>query len=392
VWSIPSADPERDLVFVPTSSPSPDFYGGERKGDNLYADSVVALRASSGELVWYFQTVHHDLWDYDLASQPVLLDFPQADGRLVPAVAQATKMGHVFFLDRETGKPLIPVEERRVPPSTVPGERAAETQPFPSWPPSLAPQQVDRDTVFGFTPWDRARCRQRLAELRNEGVFTPPSLEGTLLYPGTAGGSNWGSVAYDPVRRLLVANTSNIAQTVQLVPHEQADALAAARSGRRFSGFAQMAGTPYSAVTGVFVSPWTVPCVRPPWGHLTALDLAGRSFAWRRSLGTTRDLAPVPIALELGTPNQGGPILTAGGMLFIAAALDDVLRGFDSETGELAWSARLPAGAQATPMTYRARPGGRQFVVVAAGGHAQLGTTRGDFVLAFALPASPEGR
>jgi quinoprotein glucose dehydrogenase len=390
VWSIPSADPERDLVFVPTSSPSPDFYGGERLGDNRYADSVVALRGSTGELVWHFQTVHHDLWDYDVASQPVLIDFPLADGRQVPAVAQATKMGHLFFLDRESGEPLVPVEERPVPPSTVPGERAAPTQPFPSWPPSLAPQAVDAETVFGFTPWDRARCRERLAAMRNEGVFTPPSFEGSLLYPGTAGGSNWGSVAYDPERRLLVANTSNVAQTLQLAARDQLDEALRARRGS-YAGVARMLGTPYVAVSGVFTSPLGAPCIRPPWGALTALDLASRARAWRRPLGTIRELAPVPIALEFGTPNQGGPIVTAGGLVFVAAAMDDALRAFDLETGALLWSERLPAGAQATPMTYRARPGGRQYVVIAAGGHSQLGTTRGDHVLAFALPNADAG-
>jgi len=387
VWSIPSADPERGLVFVPTSSPSPDFYGGERKGDNLYADSVVALDSLTGERVWHFQTVHHDLWDYDLASQPVLIDLPPGDpgGPARPAVAQATKMGHLFFLDRESGEPLIPVEERPVPSSTVPGERAAETQPFPTWPPSLAPQTIRPKQAFGFTPWDRAQCRARLAKLRNEGIFTPPSFEGSVLYPGVAGGSNWGSVAYDAERKLLIANTSNMALTLQILTREQAKA---ARAGQTYSSIAEMAGTPYAARTGVLVSPWTVPCVAPPWGKLTALDLETRTIAWEQPLGSTLDLSPValPFGLELGTPNQGGPIVTRGGLVFIAAAMDDYLRAFDVETGERLWQARLPAGAQATPMTYRVRSGGRQYVVIAAGGHSQLRTTRGDSVIAFALP------
>ncbi|MEE9608003.1 MAG: pyrroloquinoline quinone-dependent dehydrogenase, partial [Myxococcota bacterium] len=383
VWSLASADPERDLVFVPTSSPSPDFYGGERLGDNLYADSVVALRASTGEVVWHFQTVHHDLWDYDLASQPVLIDFPQQDGSTVPAVAQATKMGNLFFLHRETGEPLIPVEERPVPQSTVPGERTSPTQPFPSWPPPLAPQRLDPDAVFGLTFWDRAQCRELLGNLRNEGVFTPPSFEGSLLYPGTAGGSNWGSVAWDPERQLLVANTSNVSEISRLVPRGQFRP--EKRSGW-FSGHSKMEGTPYVRTGGVLVSPWVIPCVPPPWGSLTALDLRRREVAWRSPLGTTRDRAPLGIPLRWGLPNMGGPIVTAGGLVFIGASMDDYLRAFDLETGEELWKARLPAGGQATPMTYRVRPGGRQFVVIAAGGHAQLRTRKGDSVLAYALP------
>ena len=393
VWSIPSADPERGLVFVPTSSPSPDFYGGERKGDNLYADSVVALDAETGERVWHFQTVHHDLWDYDLASQPVLIDFPAGEHASTtrPAVAQATKMGHLFFLDRESGEPLIPVEERPLPPSTVPGERAAETQPFPTWPPSLVPQTIRPDQAFGFTPWDRAQCRERLEQLRNEGIFTPPSFEGSVLYPGVAGGSNWGSVAYDAERKLMIANTSNMALTLQILTREQASA---ARAGKAYSSIAEMAGTPYAARSGVLVSPWTVPCVAPPWGKLTALDLENGTIAWEQPLGSTADLSPVPMpfGLDLGTPNQGGPIVTRGGLVFVAAAMDATLRAFDVETGERLWQARLPAGAQATPMTYRVRPGGRQYVVIAAGGHSQLRTARGDSVIAFALPAADTPR
>ena len=385
VWSIPSADPERGLVFVPTSSPSPDWYGGERLGDNLYADSVVALRAETGELVWYFQTVHHDLWDYDLASQPVLIDFPLPEGGSVPAVAQATKMGNLFLLHRETGEPLIPVEERPVPQSTVPGERTSPTQPFPTWPPPLAPQRLDPDEVFGMTFWDRGKCREKLENMRNEGIFTPPSFEGTVIYPGTAGGSNWGSVAYDPVRKLLIANTSNMAQTTRLVRREEFDP-SQRRGGGWFGGYSKMEGTPYVEQGGVLVSPWVTPCVPPPWGTLTALDLGRREVAWKSVLGTTRDLAPLGIALPWGVPNMGGPIATAGGLVFIGATMDDYLRAFDTETGEELWKARLPAGGQATPMTYRVRDDGRQFVVIAAGGHSQMRTRQGDSLMAFALP------
>jgi len=379
VWSLASYDPERDLVFVPTSSPSPDWYGGERLGDNRHADSVVALRASTGERVWSFQTVRHNLWDYDVASQPVLLDLP-AGGRLVPAVAQATKTGNLFFLDRETGRPLIPVEERAAPASDVPGERTAATQPFPTWPPPLAPQGILPDQVWGLTPWDRGKCRERVRAMRSEGIYTPPSFEGSVVFPGTAGGSNWGSVAWDAQRRILVANTSRVANTIQLFPSDSTPE----RGPFDYVGY--MGGTPYLFRFGVLISPWGVPCNPPPWGALTALDLDARKVLWESTLGTTRDLAPLGIALPWGTPNMGGPVVTAGGLVFIAATMDDYLRAFDLATGEELWKGRLPAGGQATPMTYRVRENARQLVVIAAGGHAQLRTRRGDSVIAFGLP------
>jgi quinoprotein glucose dehydrogenase len=382
VWSLPSADPLRDLVFLPTSSPSPDYYGGERIGANRHADSVVALRASTGEFVWAFQTVHHDLWDYDVGSQPVLIEL-EVEGEVVPAVVQATKMGNLFFLHRETGVPLFPVEERPVPQTDVPGEVTAQTQPFPTWPPPLVPQKLEPGDAWGLTPWDRGRCADRLRGLRSEGVFTPPSLQGSVVFPGPAGGSNWGSVAWDPERKLLVANTSRMANVIQLVPREQAHFQ---RDRKHYVSRAEQAGTPYVGRMSVLVSPWGIPCNPPPWGTLAALDLGARAQRWEVPLGTTRDLAPLPIPLPWGTPNMGGPLVTAGGLVFVGAALDNYLRAFDVETGELLWKGRLPAGGQATPMTYRARRDGRQFVVIAAGGHAQMRSRAGDELIAFALP------
>ena len=381
-WSILSGDAERDLVFVPTGSGSPDFYGGERRGQNVYTDSVVALRASTGAVVWHFQTVRHDLWDYDVPAQPVLVTV-RRDGADVPAVAQATKMGHLFVLHRETGVPLFPVEERAVPQTTVPGEQTWPTQPFPTRPPPLVPQRLTPDDAWGLTFWDRGRCRDVMKRLRSEGIFTPPSTEGTIVFPGNAGGTNWGSVAWDAGRGLLLVNTSRVAHVITLIPR---DGYSTARAARRDAEYGRQAGTPYAMRREPLLSPLGIPCNPPPWGTLAAVDLATGAVRWEVTLGTTRDLSPIPVGARWGTPNMGGPITTASGLVFIGAAMDNYLRAFDVETGAELWKGRLPAGGQATPMTYRVREGGKQFVVIAAGGHGRLGTKLGDTVVAFTLP------
>jgi quinoprotein glucose dehydrogenase len=385
-WAPFAADPGRGLLFVPTGNPSPDYFGGARSGRDHYGSSVIALEAASGRVRWHFQTVRHDLWDYDVASQPMLLEI-ERDGRTVPALLQATKMGHLFLLDRETGAPLYPIEERPVPASDVPAEAASPTQPFPTFPAPLHPARLAPDDAFGFTPWDRGVCRAKLAALRNEGIFTPPSLRGSLLYPGTAGGVNWGGAAWDPGRRLLVLNLNRVAQSITLVPRESEAARAASRRERIV--FPQR-GTPYAAILEVVTSPFGVPCSPAPWGTLLAVDLTDGRVRWEEPFGTTRDLAPLPLPLRLGLPSMGGPITTAGGLVFVGAALDDYLRAYDVESGAELWRARLPAGGQATPMTYRLRPDGRQLVVIAAGGHGTLGTRQGDWVVAFALPEPEE--
>ena len=381
-WSILSVDPERDLVFVPTGSASPDFYGGERTGDNRWANSVVALRGSTGELVWGYQLVHHDLWDYDVPAQPTLVTL-RRNGEEIPAVAQASKMGLVFVLHRETGEPLFPVEERPVPQSDVPGERTSPTQPFPTLPPPLVPHRFAPEDAWGLTPWDRGRCRELFQGLRYDGIFTPPSLQGTLLFPGGAGGTNWGSVAFEPSSGLLVLNTSSVPHSVRLIP--QAD-LAETRRANPGKEVSPQAGAPYGMIRDVVLSPLGVPCNPPPWGQLHAIDLSTGRVRWQVTLGTTRDLAPVPIPIGWGTPNMGGPIITATGLVFIGAAMDDYLRAFDLESGAELWKGRLPAGGQATPMTYRLGEDRRQYVVIAAGGHGKMGSRLGDSLVAFALP------
>lgn len=382
-WSILSVDAGRGLVFVPTGSASPDFFGGERTGNNEYANSLVALRAASGEMVWHRQLVHHDLWDYDLPAQPLLIDF-ERDGKLIPAVVQATKTGMLFIFDRETGEPVFDIIERPVPASDVAGESASPTQPFPATPALTSHAAVTPEDAWGLTFYDRGKCRALISQYRSEGIFTPPSLRGTILSPGYAGGVNWGSLAFDNERQLVIAAVNHLPMVATLIPRDQFDPkqLSAAHP---HSEFARQQGTPYGLRREPLLSPLGLPCVAPPWGTLAAVDLRRNTIRWQVMLGSTRDKTPwfVPSS-TLGMPNMGGPIVTAGGLAFVAAATDNYLRAFDVATGRELWKGRLPAGGQATPMTYER--GGRQFVVIAAGGHGRLGTTRGDYVVAFALP------
>ncbi len=376
-WAPLSVDTERHLVFVPTGSASPDFFGGARLGDNRWANSIVALDGDSGKLKWGQQLVHHDLWDYDVGSQPTLANI-QHDGKSVPAVIQATKTGFLFTFDRDTGVPLFPIVERAVPQDAVPGEHPSPTQPYPTAPPALVRQsKITPDDAWGVAWFDTRACRKRIEAYRSEGMFQPPALKDSLMQPGNAGGSNWGGIAFDPQRQLAVANTMNLPFVVALIPRAE---LAAQRASEEYQDFefARQLGTPYGMRRKSFTSGFGIPCVKPPWGTLAAVDMQRGVIKWQIPLGDTPG-----IHLNLGMPGLGGPIVTAGGLIFIAASLDDRLRAFDTDSGKLLWTATLPAGGQATPMTYAID--GRQYLVIAAGGYKDM-SDRGDYLIAYALP------
>ena len=384
-WTAFSVDAGLGLVYVPTGNTSPDYYGGQRDGLDFYSSSIVALDGKTGEVRWHFPTVHHDLWDYDAPSQPVFLNFAK-NGSVVPALIQPTKMGHLFFLDRRSGEPLFPVEERPVPQGGAPGETLSPTQPFPILPEPLHPATLTPDDAWGFTPWDRAKCRDLIAGARSEGIFTPPSLEGSIQFPGMVGGSNWGSGSVDPERGVFVINTIRLATYIRLVPRAEFDKQFP--DGPPKFGYEPQEGTPYALQRHFLTSPLGAPCNPPPWGTLAAIDVKTGEKRWEVPLGTTRDLAPFPVWIfaPVGVPNIGGPITTASGLTFIGATTDRYLRAFRTETGEELWRARLPTTAHATPMTYRLREDGRQYVVVAAGGHGLIPSKPGDALIAFALP------
>jgi len=388
-WSLMSVDEERDLVFIPTSSAAPDFFGGTRPGDNPYANSTVALRGSTGEMVWAFQTVHHDVWGRDAVSQPVLVDIRRG-ATTMPAVVQLTKHGFTFVLNREVGTPIFPVEERKLSVPGVAGESLAPTQPFPAAPPPLAPIRLSPADAWGFTFYDQGVCRQILERYRTGGPFLPPTLEGTVVMPGTVSG--WGSGAFDSGRNLFVTNAMSVPELIRLVPRDAAGDPVDNPAGDPVDNpvdndpaVTVIEGTPYAVEYGSqqLLSPLGLPCIAPPWHRLVAIDLGSGKEVWSAPLGSLDKIAGLP--LELGAPGVGGPIVTAGGLVFIGATADEKFRAFDIDTGKKLWEAELPTSGMATPMTYAVD--GRQFIVIAAGGHQDhYPQGIGDYLVAFALP------
>lgn len=382
VWPPFSVDEDRNLVVVATGSPSVDVYGAHRTDPMPYANAVIALDGETGAVRWHHQIVHHDLFDYDLPSQPLLVDI-RRDGVAIPAVVQITKMGTVFVFHRETGEPLFPIEERPVPVSDIPGERSAATQPVPISPAPFSHQAVREDDVFGLTFWDRNACKESLKDLRYDGIYTPASLKGSLIFPSPGGGGNWGGAAYDPASNMLIVKGQNFANIFRLVPaadDEQAAGLFEVSTLNRF-----MEGTPYRIDGGRWESPFGVPCNPPPWGELTAIDLGSGQTLWRRPMGQVPfgPFGMLKSPKAWGGPISGGPMITAGGLIFMAGTMEGQFRALNQDTGETVWSTTLPAPGMAVPMTYELN--GRQFIVIAAGGSALVGTELSDHLVAFTL-------
>ena len=400
-WAPMAADPKLGLVYVPTGNATPDFFGGHRTpAMDQYASSIVALDGATGSVRWSFQTTHHDLWDYDVASPPTLLDVQTPRG-MVPAVLQGTKRGELFLLDRRTGRPLAAVEERAVPVSTVPGERSSPTQPFSVGLPNFAGPEPAEARMWGLTPFDQLWCRIKFRQADYRGTMTPIQLaRPTVTFPGYLGGHEWGGVSVDRRRGIVLVNSNRVANYNRLLTRAEADRLGVRPFGNGEAGFVgrevAQQGTPYAADIRPFLSPLGVPCTQPPFGMLSAIDMKTRKLLWSRPFGTGRDSGPVGIAsgipLEMGVPNIGGSLVTDAGLTFIGATQDAYLRAIDTTTGRELWRARLPAGGQATPMTYWSAASGRQFVVIAAGGHGGIMSKTGDYIVAYALPRRSTGQ
>jgi len=387
-WSRIVVDEPRGLVFLGTGSPSPDYFGGLRPGNNEYANSLVVLKGATGEVAWHFQTVRHDLWDYDIAAPPLLFPFRTTRGATVPAVVVGPKSGNAFFFNRVTGEPLFPIEERPVPKSDVPGEEAAPTQPFPTRPAPFGLQQLRESDLWGPTPEDREACLRTFRSLRNEGVYTPPSVQGTLSVPGNIGGLHWGGFAWDEKNRLIIAPINRLPAIMRIVP--QAD-FAGARRAFPSRETTEQKGAPFAMSREWFLGPSRMPCVQPPWGELVAVHADTGERAWSVPLGDIRAAAPDDAAPDgatappSGSPNLGGPATTDTGLVFIGAAFDPYLRAFDTSNGRMLWKGRLPTSARATPLVFVSKSG-RHMVAIAAGGH-DFPTSRIDTKLVvFALP------
>lgn len=391
-WAPMAADEALGLVYLPTGNATPDHWGGARSpASEKFGSSVVALDAGTGALRWSFQTAHHDLWDYDVGSQPTLVDVP-VGGQIVPALVQATKRAQLFLLDRRTGKPLAQVVERPAPkrPPVI-GDWTAPTQPYSTGMPAFDDPPLRESDMWGLTPLDQLWCRIHFKQLRYDGPATAPSTDRSLIYPSIGGGMNWGGVAVDPSRGLMIVNTIYYASVAQLVPRAETDRLHAAGGAAHMYDLPQpQKGTPYGILLSGLVSPLNVPCNKPPFGRISAIDLVTHKLVWSRSIGSARDSGPAGIAshlpIRMGMPMFGGSLVTKSGLVFIGATQERAFRAFDIATGKELWRTALPAGGQANPMTYVSPKSGRQFVLIASGGHVMLQSPLGDSIVAYALP------
>ncbi|WP_047337967.1 glucose/quinate/shikimate family membrane-bound PQQ-dependent dehydrogenase [Pseudomonas protegens] len=386
VWSAMSYDAKLGLVYLPTGNATPDFFGGQRtEFDDKWNSSIVAIDVKTGQVRWHFQTTHHDLWDFDLPAQPLLYDIPDDKGGVQPALAQVTKQGEIFLLNRETGKPIARVEERPVPQGNVPGERYSPTQPFSVEMPSIGNQTLTESDMWGATPFDQLMCRIQFKGMRHEGVYTPPGLDHALQFPGSLGGMNWGSVSVDPTSNYMFVNDMRLGLANYMIPRDQ---IAAGASGIEM-GVVPQEGTPFGAMRQRFLSAAGIPCQKPPFGTMSAIDLKTRKLVWQVPVGTVQDTGPLGIRMHLpipiGMPTLGASLATQSGLLFFAGTQDFYLRAFDTGNGNEIWKARLPVGSQSGPMTYVSPKTGRQYILLTAGG-ARQSTDRGDYVIAYALP------
>ncbi|MCF1492612.1 membrane-bound PQQ-dependent dehydrogenase, glucose/quinate/shikimate family [Agrobacterium vitis] len=380
-WSVFSVDEQLGLVYIPLGNQVPDQLGMNRSANvEKYSSSVVALDLNTGADRWVQQFVHHDLWDMDVPAQPVLLDINNA-GTTVPALVASTKQGDVYVLDRRTGQPIIPIKELPAPGGTIPEDHASPTQPISAL--SFRPPKLEERNMWGVTLLDQLACRIKFHQLRYEGQYTPPSLQGSIIYPGNFGTFNWGSVAVDPEKQVMFGMPTYLAFTSQLVPRDQVPAKGQDEKGSE-QGLNRNDGAPYAVKMGPFLSPIGIPCQAPPWGTVAAVDLKTGKIAYQHRNGTVHDMTPLPLPFKVGVPGIGGPMITKGGVAFLGAAVDNYLRAYDLATGKVLWEGRLPAGGQATPMSYELN--GKQYVVMVAGGHGSVGTKPGDYVIAYALP------
>ncbi|ETD69614.1 quinate dehydrogenase [Pelistega indica] len=396
-WAALSYDPKMNTVFLPMGSSSVDLWGGNRRPlDHIYNTSVLALDATTGHQKWVYQTVHNDLWDFDLPMQPSLVDFPMPDGHLQPAVVIGTKSGQFFVLDRVTGKPLTKVIEQPVKAANVPDEQYSLTQPRSVEMPQIGNQTLTEANMWGATPFDQLMCRISFKSMRYEGLFTAPGLDVSLSFPGSLGGMNWGSIAFDPNHHYLFVNDMRLGLWIELMKQTPDDIAAQANGGEAVNvgmGAVPLKGTPYKVNKNRFMSALGVPCQEPPYGTMTAIDMKTRQIAWQVPLGTVQDTGPMGIKMGLpipiGMPTIGGPLATQGGLVFFAATQDYYLRAFDSSTGKELWKDRLPVGSQGTPISYISPKTGKQYIVISAGG-ARQSPDHGDYVIAYALPETKQ--
>jgi quinoprotein glucose dehydrogenase len=380
MWSTASADEKLGLVYVPLGNQTPDQLGMNRSENvEKFSSSITALDLNTGKMRWVRQTVHHDLWDMDVPAQPTLIDITTENG-VVPALVGPTKQGDIYVLNRVTGEPIIPVTEVPAPSGAIEGDHTSPTQPVSGL--SFNPPPLTGADMWGITLFDQLACRIEFKRLRYEGRYTPPSVQGSLIYPGNFGTFNWGGVAVDPVRQVMFGMPTYLAFKSQLIPRDQVPPPDEGRGSEQ--GLNRNEGAPYAVVMGPFLSPLGIPCQSPPWGYVAGADLRTGQIAYKHRNGTVYDMTPLPLPFKVGVPGIGGPMITAGGVAFLGAAVDDYFRAYDLTTGKQLWQARLPAGGQSTPMTYTVADG-RQFVVIVAGGHGSVGTKAGDYVMAYTL-------